>query len=99
MMTMILIWMTESGLCLQFGRRPLFNAKNAALMENSSESAAFHFSVLDCLAVLAGYPANLTIHYDGVPAVLRGGDPFERSTVRNRSNALILRAVAHSDIH
>ena len=42
---------------------------------------------------------DLTIHYDGVPAVLRGGDPFERSTVRNRSNALILRAVAHSDIH
>ena len=68
-------------------------------MENSSESAAVHFSVVDCLAVLARYPAHATVHHDGVPAVLRGRYQREGAARRNSRKPRIFRTVTAANIH
>ena len=49
--------------------------------------------------ILSGHPAHAGIDHDGVPAVLGGGHPFERSAVLHGSNAVVLCAIARADVH
>ena len=53
---------------------------------------------MDCLAVLAGNPADLRVDHNGMPAVLSGGDPFKGRTILHGSNASVLGVVTHTDV-
>ena len=52
----------------------------------------------DDLRILPGHPPHLSIDHDGVPAVLRSGDPFEGRTILHGGDAAVLGVIAHADV-
>ena len=51
------------------------------------------------LAVLYGYPSDLTAHFRGMPSVGGGGDMLEHRPVSDTGDTAVISAIAHAGIY